>query len=159
MIFSHRLKTWAKLSTISQNQIFVQIAHVYELNKHKSLSRNLFLLNLFNLKLLCAGIHTFTETNGDVPIGEMKLGGKESKRRALVLRSDLVISELLNQFRPCYHVPKTIGKPISPISIEFLPSIPIANSELHLGNGGFGIEETIPLKLLHWSKGKRRRKC
>ncbi|KAH0700266.1 hypothetical protein KY285_014516 [Solanum tuberosum] len=73
--------------------------------------------------------YIYREKYGDVPVGEMKLWGKESKRRALVLRSDLIISELLNQFRPCYHVPQTIGKPDSPISIEFLPSIPIAHSE------------------------------
>ncbi|KAG5623508.1 hypothetical protein H5410_008726 [Solanum commersonii] len=50
--------------------------------------------------------YIYREKYEDVPVGEMKLWGKESKRRALVLRSDLIISELLNQFRPCYHVPK-----------------------------------------------------
>nr|GMC62633.1 hypothetical protein Iba_chr02cCG5700 [Ipomoea batatas] len=41
----------------------------------------------------------------EIPCSEERFRGEDSKSRALVLRSDLVISELLNEFRLSYHDP------------------------------------------------------
>ena len=39
----------------------------------------------------------------NVPGSDMGFGREEDKSRILVLRSDLVIPELFNEFRPSYH--------------------------------------------------------